>query len=72
MSEMPRDPEEAFNVLGRIVGDRAAALMIFGNETPATRSTVSNLSTERDIVQDASDDAFAKVFNKRACPFAPQ
>ena len=70
MTEMARDNEEALTVLGRIVGDRSAAMMIFGKETPGARSLTSALSTERDFLTDACEDAIKVQFNKPSCPFA--
>ena len=54
ISEMPRDHSEAFTLLGRIVGDRSIAMIIFGKETPAARSITGALSTERDLLADAT------------------
>ncbi|UJR07857.1 hypothetical protein I4U23_012140 [Adineta vaga] len=65
ISEMPRDTEECFNLLGRIVGDRAAARIIFGTSTAGARSMVCALSTERDLVSDACGDAIEKIFGTK-------
>ncbi|CAF1235588.1 unnamed protein product [Adineta steineri] len=36
---MPRDIKESFNLLGRAVGNRIAARLIFGCSTPAARTS---------------------------------
>ncbi|CAF0825224.1 unnamed protein product [Adineta ricciae] len=65
MSEMPRDIDESFDLLGRVVGDRVAARLIFGCETAGARSMVCALSTERDLISDACQDAIEKVFENK-------
>ncbi|CAF1446322.1 unnamed protein product [Adineta steineri] len=58
---MPRDIEEIFNLLGRAVGNRIAARLIFGCSRPAARSTIRALSIERDLISDACEDAIHKI-----------
>ncbi|CAF1273556.1 unnamed protein product [Adineta steineri] len=58
---MPRDIKESFNSLGRAVGNRIAARLIFRCLTPAARSMVCALSIERDLISDACEDAIHKI-----------
>lgn len=56
-AEGAKDIEEARTTLGRVIGDRTVAQLVFGTESADSRNLVSALSTPRDIVTSACDDA---------------
>jgi len=60
-AEGARDIEEAKTTLGRVVGDRTVAHLVFGIDTPDARGLTGALSTPRDIVCSACDDALDEL-----------
>ena len=57
-SEYPRTTDEARELLGRIVGDRGIARLVFGTDCHSMRMKTVALSTEVDVV---SDDAIPNI-----------
>lgn len=51
--------EEARTTLGRVVGDRTLAALVFSDRTPDERGMVCALSTPRDFLSSACEDAIA-------------
>lgn len=51
--------EEARTTLGRVVGDRTLAALVFSDATPDERGMVCALSTPRDFLSTACEDAIA-------------
>jgi hypothetical protein len=56
--------DDARTTLGRVVGDRVIGHMVFGTHTPDARNLMCALSTPRDIIASACDDAI-ETYNKR-------
>ena len=57
-SEYPRTMDESRALLGRIVGDRGIARLVFGTDCHSTRIKTMALSTQVDVV---SDDAIPNI-----------
>ena len=63
-SEWPRNEGECRTTLGRIVGDRAVAKYVFGDESCKARMKVVSLSTEVDAVHDDFIPALNKALKR--------
>lgn len=57
MMEGAADVEAARTTMGRVVGDRTVAHLVFGKETPNARALVCALSSPRDLVSSQFADA---------------
>jgi hypothetical protein len=55
------DAEEARTTLGRVVGDRTVAHLVFGKDTPNARALVCALSSRRDLVSSHFEDALREA-----------
>eukprot|EP00049_Salpingoeca_infusionum_P022845 m.9107 g.9107 ORF g.9107 m.9107 type:complete len:417 (+) comp5425_c0_seq1:160-1410(+) len=53
--------EDARTTLGRVVGDRTVAHLVFGKETPNARALVCALSSRRDLVSSHFEDALREA-----------
>jgi hypothetical protein len=61
MMEGAPDVEAARTTLGRVVGDRTVAHLVFGKETPNARALVCALSSPRDLVSSQFGDALREA-----------
>lgn len=55
---------DLLTTLGRVVGDRAMAAMVFGNGTASTRDSTLALSTPRDFITSSCVDAMINYLSK--------
>ncbi len=63
----------AKNLLGRIVGDRVVAQYVFSQEgSLAEREDIYSLSTQRDLLSQAAEEALGSADLEGACPHAPR
>jgi hypothetical protein len=63
-SEHPRNFEEARDVVGRVVGDRAVGRLVFGTADTKAKMKVLALSSRTDVVADDFEIALNKVFSE--------
>lgn len=61
MVEGAKTTDDALTTLGRIVGDRTVGRFVFGTQSAAARSMVCALSTPRDVMSDACQDALEQI-----------
>ena len=70
-SEFPRNMDEARELLGRIVGDRGIARLVFGTECHSMRMKTVALSTQVDVVSDDAIPSIHSALKENGCEPMP-